>query len=177
MASGRMLQKFKYLGIWFAIILVMVLGYSFRSELSGIKDRVMAELVPSLGHPHTADSISFPVSSDGHFYIRAKVNGVPILFLADTGASHIVLTPSDARKAGIDPENLTYDRLYSTANGTVRGGSIRIDNLTVGSFSYDNIRASVNEVPMRESLLGMTFFKRLDRYEVKDDILTLYARP
>jgi predicted aspartyl protease len=39
---------------------------------------------------------------DGHFYIIAEVNGTPIMFLADTGASHIVLSPADAEKLGIE---------------------------------------------------------------------------
>ena len=102
---------------------------------------------------------------------------MPILFLADTGASHIVLAPGDARKLGIAIEDLSFDRVYHTANGTVRGSSIRIDEFRVGSIHLEDIVASVNEAEMGRSLLGMTFFKRLNSYEVHNDVLTLYWNP
>ena len=96
------------------------------------------------------------------------------MFLADTGASHIVLSPADAQKLGIETEKLRFDRFYETANGTVRGSSIRIANLRTGEIHLREIGASVNEAEMRNSLLGMTFFKRLKSYEVRNDVLTLY---
>jgi aspartyl protease family protein len=96
------------------------------------------------------------------------------MFLADKGASHIVLSPDDAGKLCIETDKLPFDRFYETANGTVRGSSIRIADLRVGEIHLKEIGASVNEAEMRNSLLGMTFFKRLKSYEVKNDVLTLY---
>ena len=174
LAAGKIRQNLKYLAIWAGIFLVLMAGYSYRHELSGIKEKVLAEIIPAKGYRKTPDSVSFPVSSDGHFYIRAEVNGIPVMFLADTGASHIVLSPVDARKLVIETDKLHFDRFYETANGTVRGSSIRIANLRIGKIHLKEIGASVNEAEMRNSLLGMTFFKRLKSYEVKNDILTLY---
>ena len=174
LASGKIRQNLKYLAIWAGIFLILMTGYSYRHELSGIKEKVLAEIIPAKGFRTTPDSVSFPVSSDGHFYIRAEVNGIPVMFLADTGASHIVLSPADAQKLGIETEKLRFDRFYETANGTVRGSSIRIANLRTGEIHLKEIGASVNEAEMRNSLLGMTFFKRLKSYEVRNDVLTLY---
>ncbi len=174
LASGKIRQNFGYLAVWAGIFLILITGYSYRHELSGVGEKILAELVPAKGFRKTPDSISFPVSSDGHFYIRAKVNGIPIIFLADTGASHIVLSPDDAGKLGIEIDTLNFDRFYATANGTVRGSSIRIADFRIGEIHLKEIGASVNEAKMRNSLLGMTFFKRLKSYEVKNDVLTLY---
>lgn len=174
LATWKTGRKFKFLTIWFGIFMIMIVGYSYRVELSGVKDKVLAQLVPSLGYRQGQDSISFPISSDGHFHIRIQVNGVPIVFLADTGASSIVLSPHDARKIGLNPNMLSYDRFFDTANGRVRGASIRIDDFRVGDLHLKDIGASVNEAAMNESLLGMTFFKKLQHYEVHGDILTLY---
>jgi len=173
-ASGKLWSNLRHLAIWAGIFLILIVGYSYRHEISAVKDRVFAELVPSKGYQKTIDSISFPVSSDGHYYIVAEVNGTPIMFLADTGASHIVLSPADAEKIGIKKRELHFDRFYETANGTVRGSSIRIGDFRVGEIHFKEISASVNEAKMRNSLLGMTFFKRLKSYEVKDDVLTLH---
>lgn len=173
-ASGKIRKNIKYLLIWAGIFILFFTGYCYRFELAGIRDRVMMELVPSKGFQEKPDSISFPVSSDGHFYIQAKINSIPIIFLADTGASSIVLSPEDAERIGINLSNLNYDRFYETANGNVRGSSIQISDLKIGEIYLNNIGASVNEAEMRNSLLGMTFFKRLKGYEVKNDVLTLY---
>jgi aspartyl protease family protein len=173
-ASGKIWTNLRHLAIWAGIFLILMVGYSYRHEMSAIKEKVFAELVPSKGYQKTMDSISFPVSSDGHFYIIAEVNGTPVTFLADTGASHIVLSPADAEKIGIEKTELYFDRFYETANGMVRGSSIRIADFRIGEIYLKEIGASVNEAEMRNSLLGMTFFKRLKSYEVKDNVLTLH---
>lgn len=173
-ASGKIRQNLKYLAIWIGIFIILLGGYSYRDELVGIKDKILVEIIPAKGVQKTPDSISFPSSSDGHFYIQANVNNIPIMFLADTGASNIVFSPADAAKLGIKTDELRFDRIYETANGIVRGSSITIDDLNVGKIHLKKIRASVNEANMRNSLLGMTFFKKLRSYEVKNDVLTLY---
>jgi aspartyl protease family protein len=175
-ASGKIRKNLKHLIIWAGIFLILMIGYSYRHELSGIKEKVLAELVPAKGMQKTIDSMSFPASSDGHFYILAEVNGKPLIFLADTGASHIVLSPSDAQKLGIEKNELKFNRFYETANGTVRGSSIQIADLTIGNIHFIDVDASVNEAEMQNSLLGMSFFKRLESYGVKNDVLTLYRR-
>ncbi len=174
LASGKIRENFKYLSIWGGIFIILLTGYSYRFELAEIRDRVIMELVPSKGIQDKLGAISFPLSSDGHFYIKAEVNNIPIIFLADTGASDIVLSPDDAKRLGINLNDLHYDRFYETANGHVRGSSIQIVDLKIRALHLKNIRASVNEAIMQNSLLGMTFFKRLKGYEVKNGMLTLY---
>jgi aspartyl protease family protein len=174
LATGRLWKKFGYLAIWALIFLVLMIGYTYRHELSAAKGKVIAAFIPAKGFQKKPGSFSFPVSEDGHFYIRAEVNGIPITFLADTGASDIVLSPRDAEKLGMAPEQLDYDRFYETANGMVRGSAVRIADFRVGEIHLEQIGATVNQVPMRNSLLGMAFFGQLNGYEVRDDVLTLY---
>jgi len=177
LASGNTWNKFKQLAIWAAIGLLFMVGFSYRYELIEVKDRLLSEIMPSSGLQNTPNSVTFPVSSDGHFYIRAQVNGVPIIFLADTGASSIVLSPADAKKLGFDLQQLRFDRIYETTNGTVRGSRIKLDDFQVQGIILQDIRASINEASMSNSLLGMTFFHQLKKYEVKEDKLTLYWEP
>ena len=177
LASGNTWRKIKQLAVWAIIDLLFMLGFSYRYELAEVKDRLLSEIMPSKGLHTAPDSVTFPASADGHFYIRAQVNGVFLIFLADTGASDIVLSPGDAKKLGINLQKLRFDRIYETANGTVRGGSVQLDDFKVQGIHLQNIRASVNEAEMSNSLLGMTFFKRLKGYEVKEDKLTLYREP
>jgi len=173
LAYGKFFQNLKYISIWFGIFIVLIIGYSYRYDLAGIKNKVLGEIIPTKGVQTTTGSISFPVSSDGHFYIRALVNGTPIIFLADTGASDIVLSPNDAEKLGYNISELNFNRYYETANGMVRGSLIKLSNFEIGHIHLSQIGVSVNEAKMTNSLLGMTFFKQMERYEVKNEMLTL----
>ncbi|MGD9097880.1 MAG: TIGR02281 family clan AA aspartic protease [Desulfobacterales bacterium] len=173
LASGRTIAKIKGLLVWGLIFAVGMLGYVFRHDLASVKDRMLAALIPEFGSQPTDRTLKFHVSADGHFYIRAQVNGISIRFLVDTGASHIVLTPRDAQRLGLDRRRLTFDKIYATANGVVRGASIEVDDFRVRHLHLQNVRASVNEAPMGESLLGMTFFNRMQRYAVENDVLTI----
>ena len=111
--------------------------------------------------------------SHGHFVIDAVVDGVPVTFLLDTGASEIVLTLDDARQLGFLPQSLEFSQRFRTANGEVRGAPVRLRELRIGQFSLYDLDASVNEAPLAISLLGMSFLDRLDGYRVEDGRLIL----
>jgi aspartyl protease family protein len=159
--------------IWAAIILGLVGLYAFKNDASFIGQRILGALSPTQGTAHDDGTISFPAGPDGHFRIQAMVNGGRVTFMVDTGATDIVLTPSDARRIGIDPATLAFDQLAETANGTVRGAAVRLDSLKVGPIELRKIPAAVNGADMSESLLGMAFLNRLHGWRVENGELTL----
>lgn len=63
--------------------------------------------------------IEVPRADDGHYYLTLKIDGQEIEFLADTGATNVVLSDRDAKKLGIDPEGLAYLGEADTANGVI----------------------------------------------------------
>jgi aspartyl protease family protein len=156
--------------IWVAVMLLLVLGYSFRD---GLSRRLVGELMPQQVQQNADGSIEVRASEGGHFFIEAKVNETHVRFMVDTGASDIVLSPRDAERAGLHPEVLSYDRSYSTANGYGSGAEVTLDTLAVGSFSLSRLSASVNKADMSHSLLGMSFLKRLRSFRVEDNTLVL----
>ena len=108
----------------------------------------------------------------GHFVVEAVVNGAPITFLVDTGASSVVLTMEDAERLGFRPESLRFTQRFASANGEVRAAPVVLRELRIGQFSVFDMPASVNERP-RVSLLGMSFLERLHGYGVEDGRLIL----
>ena len=102
----------------------------------------------------------------GHFLIEAIVNGVPVDFLVDTGASHIVLSVQDARKLGFTANQLQFTEQFQSANGIVRGAPVELRELRIGQLRLFDLEASVNGGPLPISLLGMSFLQRLSSYEV-----------
>ena len=118
-------------------------------------------------------AVSFYAFEDGHYYIEAEVEGVPILFMVDTGASEVVLTQRDAERLRIDPGSLDFTQMVHTANGIVRVAPITLEGIGIGSIYVRNVQASVNQADMGISLLGMSFLRELDGFEFAGGKLTL----
>ncbi|PIR39900.1 MAG: hypothetical protein COV35_00330 [Alphaproteobacteria bacterium CG11_big_fil_rev_8_21_14_0_20_39_49] len=171
---NRLGTAVKYAGIWISVILAMVLLYSYKHDFSDFKERLLSSLSPSTVINNDDGSISVKASQDGHFYINTEINGQSVRFMVDTGASDIVINKRTAEKIGIDLNSLQYINTYYTANGKVRGAPVRLENIKVGNYTINDIRASVNEADMNKSLLGMSFLNKLNGYEVKNDTLTLW---
>lgn len=112
-------------------------------------------------------------SKDGQFWTQAHVNSTDIRFLVDTGASVVVLTPDDARKAGLRPDELTYDAQMNTAAGMVMAARIDIANVSVGDVTVYNVRAVVIRDGLTQSLLGMSFLGEISKMEITSDELIL----
>jgi aspartyl protease family protein len=161
------------LSIWLLLILGCVALYAYRMELSEIADRTLSTLTPTRSRITGEHAITFLRASDGHFWIDATVNGKPIRFLVDTGASGIVLNREDGERIGFDPRSLSFQQVFETANGRTRGASVELDELQIGPLAYRHVGASVNEGEMHQSLLGMRFLDRLSSVEIRGDSLTV----
>ncbi len=112
-------------------------------------------------------------SGDGHYYLSADVNGAPVRFVVDTGATEIVLTQADAARAGLDPDNLAYLGRANTANGEVRTALVRLEEIRLGEAVDRKVRALVNQGQMDDSLLGMGYLQRWGSLEIRDGELVL----
>lgn len=116
--------------------------------------------------------IELPQAPDGHYYVTAQVNGAPVRFTVDTGASGIVLSSTDARAAGVDTAGLAYIGRANTANGKVRTAPVRLQSFAIGPILDRSVPAYVNEGAMDGSLLGMSYLQHYD-IVIKDGVMTL----
>ena len=110
--------------------------------------------------------VELPRAPDGHYYLTADVNGEPVRFVVDTGATQIVLSKSDARRIGLDVDELVYLGRAYTANGEVRTASVTLDSFNIGPIKDSNVRAVVNDGAMAGSLLGMDYLQRFSSVEI-----------
>ena len=164
---------------WAAILIVVVGAYAYRAELVGVGGRLLGVLVPGLpiGGALTGDggdSVMVMRDGDGHFIVRAGVDGVPMTMLVDTGASLVTLTPEDAALIGIETVRLDFTTPIQTANGMIRAAPITIDRLSIGSIERRGVKALVAPPgALQESLLGMSFLNLLSGYAISGDRLVL----
>lgn len=163
----------KYLAIWSVVGLISISLYAYRYEFSDFKARILGEINPSLTQISKNGELIINLSQDGHFYMDVKVNGVPMRFMIDTGASDIVISVEQAKKLGINVKNLVFNKSYQTANGRSWGASIVLDEIEVANRKFRNINASVNDAEMGTSLLGMSFLRQFEKYEFYRDRLVL----
>jgi aspartyl protease family protein len=173
-ALTRYLQ---YAALWAIVFVVLAGGYSYRFEMQRMGQRILGGLVPGYGGATDVNEVTYARAADGHFYIDATSIGSPIRFLVDTGASGIVLTPADARRMGYEPVDEDFSQYFQTANGTVRGAPVVLEELRIGDRFFYNLWASINEAPMSDSLLGMAFLRELESFEVRGDRLILRWHP
>ncbi|GLT09892.1 TIGR02281 family clan AA aspartic protease [Sulfitobacter sp. PR48] len=119
------------------------------------------------------DRIVVPKSRDSHYYLTLDINDTPIRFVVDTGATDLVLTQADARRAGVDPDSLKFHGTANTANGEVRTAFVTLDTVTLGAVTDTDVAAVVNAGEMRQSLLGMGYLQRWGRIEITGGELIL----
>ena len=118
------------------------------------------------------NALVFHADRQGHVFVDAFVNGSPVRFLVDTGATEVSLTLHDATAAGFGSYELNFSGRTVTANGTARAAPVQLREIRIGQLSMDNVQALVGEnLPF--SLLGQSFLRRLDGYEMRNGVLTL----
>lgn len=158
---------------WTAVAALLVLGYSYRFELQDAWRRIAGEIAPDSVVNAGPRSFAIRRANDGHFYIRAEVNGAPIRFLVDTGATKTVLGPKDAARAGIDPARLSFTEPARTANGIVWGAPVTLSRVTIGPVRFRDVKASVNGVALSTSLLGISTLNLFKGWKEENDRLIL----
>ncbi len=160
---GRMAQQ---LAIWLLIFLGALAGY-------GLWDNISTTVIPRQSVIAGTGQVVLPRASDGHYYVTATVQGVPVRFVVDTGATNLVLSPQDARRIGINPDSLAYIGQAYTANGTVHTARVRLTDVALGDFTDTRVSADVNQTPMDSSLLGMSYLQKFGKIEITGNKMVL----
>jgi aspartyl protease family protein len=162
----RPLRNLRDFLIWVLIFAGVVIAYGFR-------DTLREQLFPSSMVTLDDGTIELRRGSDGHFHATLEVNGAPVRFMVDTGASSIVLSRRDARRVGIDPDALAYLGRARTANGIVPIADVRLERVEFAGYADTGVRASVTDGLLETSLLGMAYLDRFERIEISGDRMRL----
>jgi aspartyl protease family protein len=174
---GRFKQAIVAALIWVVIGLLLVIGYTYRFEAKDVADRVLAELIPGhvISHGRTVEVAR---TGAGDFAISAQINGARTAMVLDTGASSVVLTPDDAKAAGLPLEVLDYTVSIDTANGRTHAAPVTLDRVAIGGLEERSVEALVVQPgQLKTSLLGMSFLNRLQSWQVSGDRLLLRGYP
>jgi aspartyl protease family protein len=155
---------------WSGITVLSVEKERAVIEFEG-KKRVLQQGQHYRGTAPSSDraQVTLAAGPGGHFVADGAVNGNPVRFLVDTGATSIALPARDADRLGIDFRK--GQRGFSqTANGPVTVYKVSLDSVRLGDIELKSVDAIVIEQGLDIALLGMTF---LNRVEMKRDGQTM----
>ncbi|MBI1195500.1 MAG: TIGR02281 family clan AA aspartic protease [Gammaproteobacteria bacterium] len=151
---------------WIVVLGILVLFFQNVLDRQRNPNRTLVTYNDTAGRP----SVVLKQNRAGHYLGSGTVNGHPVEFLVDTGASDIAIPLEMADRLGLRPG---MPRQYQTANGFVTAFTTHIDELTIGPLVIHNVRASLNPgMGSMEILLGMSLLKDLE-FTQRGDTLTL----
>lgn len=171
-ALGRFLRGAGNLGLVAALLLtiVQVARFTTGSELA----------MPQLGMPEQiveGRETRIPMSSNGHFWLQAKVNGVPRQFLVDTGATLTAISEDTATAAQIPQRAMRQVVNMRTANGSINAELTTIGELRFGNIVARDLDAVIAPGLGDANVIGMNLLSRLASWRVENHTLILVPQP
>jgi aspartyl protease family protein len=119
----------------------------------------------STGASDARQSVTLAADTRGHFITDGAINGNPVRFLVDTGATMVALPAAEAVRLGIDYRK-GQPGLSATAGGMVTTYRVKLDSVRLGAIEISGVDGVVLEQGLDITLLGMSF---LNRIEMKRD--------
>jgi aspartyl protease family protein len=132
-------------------------------EVKGVKRMLpIGQHYRSVGVAGTSGRVTLAADPRGHFFAEAAVNGVPVRFVVDTGATMVSLPQAEADRLGIDYRNAPRGN-SQTANGVARVYLVKLNTVRLGGVELHSVEALVHEgAGLNQALLGMSFLNRVE---------------
>lgn len=106
--------------------------------------------------------LSIAQGQGGHYWVAGSIDGQPVQFLVDTGATSVAINEIQARRLGIDYRVDGRQIVVSTASGTAKAWKVNLNSVKVGAIDVLGVDAVVVEGSSpSEALLGMSFLGRV----------------
>ncbi|WP_162789222.1 MULTISPECIES: retropepsin-like aspartic protease family protein [Sphingomonas] len=156
---------------WATIFTAGFVVFSFRDDLGYVAQRLRSE---ATGEPvQIGQTLRIPMALDGHFWVEAEVNGVPVKFLIDSGATMTTVgaaTAAETRLRALEGRG----QLVRTGNGVIRVGRARADTIALEGVERRDMTVFVagnDDI----NVLGMNWLSSLQRWGVEGRWLILEA--
>jgi len=171
---GRTLRNLSHLGVVAALLLTVtqIALHNTRSEAALWLDETRQLTV-------NGSETVVPLRANGHYWARAMLNGEPVDFLIDTGASYTAISKSVASRVGIRKDPADRGVSLVTGNGAIVARLAIADSLTFGSIEAHELPVVVmpdNTTRTETNVIGMNLLSQLASWRVEDGQLILVPR-
>lgn len=167
-ALGKLLRLTSTLGLMGILVLVVL-------QLSRMDPR-FEMAIPEIGLPEQVvegSETRIRRSPDGHYWLRAEVNGHPANFLVDTGATLTAVSTETAEAAGLEPREGGLPVRMQTANGSVAADLTTIDELRFGNVAARGLDAIIAPGLGPTNVIGMNLLSRLSSVRLEGETMIL----
>ncbi|MBB5687305.1 retropepsin-like aspartic protease family protein [Sphingobium boeckii] len=157
---------------WVAIFGFGFMLYALKDDFGGLWNRVK---LAGAGQSEDAvgGTLRIARGDDGHFSVNASVNGRPVRFMIDTGATTTSLTSDAAKAANVAVDESGYPVIVDTANGMAEGRRARMATIELGPIKRADVGVIVMPGMSEMNLLGMNFLSSLKSWRVEGSTLIL----
>jgi aspartyl protease family protein len=164
-------QYAKMIGAWIAIFFLIFVIFSFRPEMAMMWDRVKGELTGAPRQSMEGDKLRLVRQDDGHFWLRASINGVNADFMDDSGATVTAMGDALARQTNVQLDGRKI--LLETANGQIEARTGNIAEFRIGDFQIDDLDVVVGDNFGDVNVVGMNFLDSFSSWKVQGDVMEL----
>ena len=158
---------------WIAIFATLFAIFSFRFEFKAVWERVKADISGTAGQSVRGEEITIRRQDDGHYWLQLDVNGKPVRFMIDSGATTTAVNADTARETGIEVDTNGYPVFLNTANGRVTAQRGIIRSVKIGSRELGQHDVVVSESFGDTNVLGMNFLDSMQSWKVEGNVMTL----
>lgn len=157
---------------WIAIFAALFAIFSFRFEFKAVWERVKADISGTAGQSVSGEDITIRRQDDGHYWLQVDVNGKPVRFMIDSGATTTAVNADTARETGIQVDSNGYPVFLNTANGSVAAQRGVIVSLKIGTHEIGQHNVVVSESFGDTNVLGMNFLDSMQSWKVEANVMT-----
>ena len=148
-----------YLLFWISLVVVLYFGMNALTA-----PKIAKVAVSNNG----ALEIVIPRSRNGHYFVEGAINGHPVTFMVDTGATTVAIDSRVARAVRL-PKG--YPATFGTASGAAQGETVPRQTVTVGGLRIDDVNIAVIDGVGEVGLLGQNILRHMDVTQSGDQMI------
>lgn len=119
------------------------------------------------------EEVHIRMSPDGHFWARARINGVERRMLVDSGATVTAISDRTAQEAGVERNATLVPVILRTANGVVQAETGTVQTLRMDAIEAQDLKVVISPSLGPVDVLGMNFLSQLASWRVQNRTLVL----
>jgi aspartyl protease family protein len=155
---------------WLVIFFIAFAAFTLRDDFRLFGNRLTAEWTG--GAIQQGSELRVPRAKDGHYWIEGRLNGEPVRFLIDSGATMTSIGKATADRVKAEPTG-GFPVAVETANGTVTAERARVQRLQIGDIARKDFPIHVSQAFGDTNVLGMNFLSSLSSWGVEGTWLVL----
>ena len=156
---------------WTAIFAILFVVFAYRDDLNLAWQRLQSEWGPN--RTEVVGQTLRIRPQDGHWFVKAEVNGQPVRFMIDTGATISAMGSGEAARIGLEPSTFGFPVLIQTANGSVQARRATMERLKVGPIERSDLSVLVAPSFGDLNVLGVNFLNTLSGWRVERGVMIL----